>query len=152
MRHCVQNIFSKRDFCRELFLNASSLPSPESILEEITKAIGTDVTNDQNAIEKALKSTKKRKKIKIILVIDEIDFLLKDLVGKKKMKENSAFSSILSWASDPACRMALIGISNSVGDNNARLLHNCAKVSNLRMHLYSTTFIIIFLKLYMLSI
>lgn len=129
VRHCVNSISSKKKICRELFLTASSISRAETILEDIAKALGKDVASDRISIESALRSTLKKRKTYVILVLDEIDFLLKD-IGNRKMKDDSAFSSILKWASDSTFRMALIGISNSVGNADARLLYRHFEVGN----------------------
>ena len=122
---------SKMDFCRKIFVSGATVLKKELILDKIAIALGKNVASDKYAIEKALGSTKR--KIFVILVLDEIDFLLRDFVYRKEIKEDSVFGSVLKWASDSNFRMALIGISNSVADENARLLHMSAKVSYLRI-------------------
>lgn len=117
--------------CHELFLNAASVSAPEAILDEIAKITGKKNSDPSNpdSIMKLLLKNSKQKKIHVVLVLDEVDFLLKGLGNKKKKFDESVLGILLGWASNPSCRFSLIGISNSVGSSDARTLHKYAKVS-----------------------
>jgi Cdc6-like AAA superfamily ATPase len=108
--------------CRSLFLNLGASSADLSI-DDISKALlgRSDVIGE---VKKTLKRTSKKHKVHLIVVLDELDFLL---TSTSKMK-NSVLGEILSWASDPLYRLSIIGISNSVGDEIARRLHKNAKI------------------------
>ena len=114
---------------QQIYLNASSLSSAEEILSKIAEKVVKKTNLSRNTIEKAL-SVKSGQKARdfLILVVDEIDVLIKKSFESKKDTE-SALSCIFRWASDPTFKLTLIGISNKVGSEEARLLHKQAKVS-----------------------
>ena len=99
--------------------------SPKEVFKIIAKKIGKKCsTKNVEQIQKVLSSGTNSSPL--LLIIDEIDFLLS---GNKDAK--SDLSTVLRWASDPKNRLAVIGISNSVGDDSAKSLHRGTKVSTL---------------------
>ena len=97
-------------------------------MSQIATALGKSKSSKNEVVEKALKGPSSLKKIlNIILVLDEIDFLLKDF-NKKTISKHSVFGNILQWAHNPEYRFTLIGISNSVANTDARLLHESTEV------------------------
>lgn len=53
----------------------------------------------------------------LILVLDEIDLVIRLLLNSKG---DNSMSNIFSWASDSDYKFILIGISNSVGNKDAK--------------------------------
>jgi Cdc6-like AAA superfamily ATPase len=149
VKHCVNNFATGKKGCHELFINAASVSAaPEAILDEISKIIGkksSDPSNPDSMMKLLLKNSKQRK-MHIVLVLDEVDFLLKGLGNKKKKFDESILGIVLGWASNPAYSFTLIGISNSVGSSDARTLHKCSKVS-----IYSPLYIEKYLLYYLMQ-
>ena len=119
VRHCV-NQFPEANikFVKATDFTASS----ESLYSEISSMISKKrYSGDVEHLEKELG---KMKKGHVFLVIDEIDFL-----WSKSNNNDSVFSTVLGWASNPEMRLAVIGVSNSIGDNAAKAVHNLTKVS-----------------------
>jgi Cdc6-like AAA superfamily ATPase len=79
-------------------------------------------SKDVDQLEKLLSYGKKGRPL--FLIIDEVDFLLSSNSTTK-----SEIARVLQWGSDPNNRLAVIGISNSVGDDNAKYLHHNFSVS-----------------------
>lgn len=137
MKYCVNEIVKHDSNIHALFLNSASLASPDAILGEMSKIIGKKTkSTTPDSIGQALLKSSKQNKTHIVFVLDEIDFLLKGIGNKKKAFADSTLGTVLSWASDPLYRLTLIGISNSVGSSDARLLHKFAKV---RSHIYNSS-------------
>lgn len=114
-----------------MFLSAADLPA-DAIISEIANklGVGKGKSVDRDKVEKALKaSSGKNAGGYLFLVLDEVDFLLKNCGNNKKINKESALSCVLEWAVNPSCRLAIIGISNSVGNTEARLLKRSFKVS-----------------------
>ena len=110
VRHCV-NQFPEANikFVKATDFTASS----ESLYSEISSMISKKrYSGDVDHLEKELG---KMKKGHAFLVIDEIDFL-----WSKSNNNDSVFSTVLGWASNPEMRLAVIGVSNSIGDNAAK--------------------------------
>ena len=53
----------------------------------------------------------------LILVVDEIDLIIRQLFGSKG---DMNISNIFTWASESDYKLILIGISNSVGNKDAK--------------------------------
>ena len=111
-------------------MNAASISPPEAIFGEIVKVTKKKIVDPSNTdlILKALQNKSNQKKTHVVLVLDEVDFLLNGLGNKKKRFDESTLGILLGWASDPSCGFTLIGISNSVGSLDARILHKHVKV------------------------
>lgn len=105
-------------------MNAASLSTPAKLLEEISIALGKKANSNIAAIEKKLSI---HNTLPIVVVIDEIDFLMTGY-RPSKSKEENPIEAVLRWASTPEYALCLICISNSVGDDHAKLLHKSVKV------------------------
>jgi len=110
------------------FVKATDISSPEKLFEEIAKMLGKKVSSDKSILEKALSVGKQ--KGPIVLVLDEFDFLWKPKT-KNSQKGESILDTVLRWAADPQIRLAVIGISNSVGDESAKSIHSSTQVSRI---------------------
>lgn len=123
------------------FINAAHISSPQQILHKIAGSVDNKPL-DIKKVELSLLQTKKnRKHPPVILILDEIDLLL---VGKNNRiqtakGEEPFLKTLFRWASDPQSKFILIGISNSVGNRNAKRLDKLGKVS------FHASHIIIFL-------
>lgn len=108
------------------FVNSTDIRStPEKLLEHISKMIGKNaLKNDRQKLESAL--TTGKSKGPVVLIIDEIDFLCCSQASNKK--EESVLDTIFRWTSDVENRLVVIGITNSVGDDIARSLHDKVEV------------------------
>lgn len=112
--------------------------SDKGLMDEVAKLLSRNPSK-KAVLEKALSPTPsgKQRGDPVVLVIDEINFCWKSLASSKKKGQESAESAletIFRWASDPTFRLILIGISNSIGDNDAKAFHKLANVSRL-LHL-----------------
>lgn len=123
MQHCAKSL---EPDLTHVFMKATAIQSsPKEVFKIIAKMVGKKCsTKNVEQIEKVLSSG--MNSAPLLLIIDEIDFLLS---GNKDAK--SDLSTVLRWASDPKNRLAVIGISNSVGDDSAKSLHRGTKVSSL---------------------
>ena len=94
-----------------------------SISNEIGKAFNED---------RMLKRSKSdEKKTAVILIIDEIDFLVSErLVDDRLVSSEDSLQTALKWANDDQMAFALIGISNSVASARGRRLHELGQVSH----------------------
>jgi Cdc6-like AAA superfamily ATPase len=93
------------------------------ISNEIGKAF------DEDRMLKRSKSDEK--KTAVILIIDEIDFLVSEwLVGDRLVSSEDFLQTVLKWANDDQMAFALIGISNSVANARGRRLHELGQVSH----------------------
>ncbi len=116
--------------CQQIYLNASSLSSAEEILPKIADKVVKKTSKSRNTIEKALAANSgKKTKDHLILIVDEIDVLIKKCLGRKK-DDKSALSCVFRWAAEPTFQLVLIGISNKISSDEARLLHQQANVSH----------------------
>jgi len=107
-----------------LILNAVAVASPNFLLSRIAETLGKDQSSPSDVVEKVL--SRKTLKPPLILVLDEIDFLLQ---GKDySAADKSLLNTILNWASKPSYKLILIGISNSVGNTLAKRIQNVVKV------------------------
>jgi len=111
------------------FINAAHISSPQQILHKIAGSVDNKPL-DIKKVELSLLQTKKnRKHPPVILILDEIDLLL---VGKNNRiqtakGEEPFLKTLFRWASDPQSKFILIGISNSVGNRNAKRLDKLGK-------------------------
>jgi len=121
VKHCTESL----DSAIIHFFKAPEIQSsPKEVFKIIAKMVGRKCSTNIVQLEKVLSSG--TKSAPLFLIIDEIDFLFS---GNKDTK--SELSTVLRWASDPKNRLAVIGISNSVGDDCAKSLHRDTKVSTL---------------------
>jgi len=120
VKHCAESYASKDiDYS---FIKATDIQSsPKSIFTIIATMVGKKCSKNINQLEKSLCGKHSRP---LFLIIDEIDFL-----WSSNTTTESEISRVLHWASDPNNRLAVIGISNSVGDDNAKSLHRNFRVS-----------------------
>ncbi len=122
VKDCVDLIASKNKKITALEITASTLGEDKvakSLTTQIAKAIGKTSNTSIETIEKSLQ---KNSRCHLVMILDEIQFLMKS----KTM--DPTLVKILEWASSEMHELTIIGISNSVGDNDARLLHSKAKV------------------------
>ncbi len=136
VQYCLDYVSASNSLLYSIVNGAGSC-SQEGLFKEIAKHTSKAKKLDVTKLEKALSSTSGKNKGKpIVLVIDEINFLWKGLLTKKKnaQKNETPLETIFRWASDPKYRFGLIGISNSVGDDDAKSLHKLAKVRILVCH------------------
>lgn len=140
MNHCIKLISESSEHKSvSLILNAATLQSPNNLLSEIAEKLGKKRSSASETIGQALqlKPNRKTTDSTLIVALDEIDFLLQGIQRTKD--ESSLLNTILQWASQPSYRLILIGISNSVGDECAKRLHNLVKV---RISTNSASFIL----------
>lgn len=123
MKYCTESLESD---LTHVFMKATDIQSsPKEVFKIIAKMVGKKCSSKNiEQLEKVLSSG--TNSAPLLLIIDEIDFLLS---GNNDIK--SDVSTVLRWASDPKNRLAVIGISNSVGDDCAKSLHRGTKVSTL---------------------
>jgi Cdc6-like AAA superfamily ATPase len=100
----------------------------EEILSKCSVAAGKDA---ENALEKSLTSTRANQKQHfVILVLDEIDQLMKDKDGTKAMNAaEKLLKELNKWSSNSACRFALICIGNAMNNAKQRRLLQFLNVS-----------------------
>jgi hypothetical protein len=93
----------------------------------ISIAIGKAFNEDR-----MLKRSKSdEKKTAVILIIDEIDFLVSERLADDRLVSSEDFlQTVLKWANDDQMAFALIGISNSVANARGRRLHELGQVSH----------------------
>lgn len=85
----------------------------------------------ENALFKRLSSTRAGKKPGfVILVLDEVDQLMKENETKATNAAEKLLEQLNKWASDPTCRFALICIGNSMNNSKQRRLEEFVKVWN----------------------
>jgi len=128
VNHCIKLISESSEHKSvSLILNAATLQSPNNLLSEIAEKLGKKRSSASETIGQALqlKPNRKTTDSTLIVALDEIDFLLQGIQRTKD--ESSLLNTILQWASQPSYRLILIGISNSVGDECAKRLHNLVK-------------------------
>ncbi len=94
--------------------------SSKSLLSQIAKALNKPQDCSIQSLEKLLKN---KKSLHLIMILDEIQFLVKYTTICPTLMR------ILALAADPMYAITVIGISNSVGDDDARLLDSKTKVS-----------------------
>ncbi len=121
-------------FC---FVNAADVISPKAISEKIADALklkGQRRTIEQ--VRKALDSSQSAKRASscscIILIIDEIELLLSERGKTSDIPTSNgeeALKMLGEWASDQNFTFALIGISNSIGNQQAKRLQKFGLVS-----------------------
>jgi hypothetical protein len=71
------------------------------------------------------------KKTGVILIIDEIDYLVAErLAGDRLLSSEDFLQTVLKWANDDQMAFALIGISNSVANARAHRLRKLGQVSH----------------------
>jgi len=140
VKHCVDLATKTDGETQEIFLNAGNVTSGDFLISEVAMALGKTKNSSSATVEKKLKSSSKNSK-DIILVLDEIDFLYDEKVLKKihksKDREESSLQCVLRWAKDPTCRLKLVGISNSIGDGNAKMFHQVTKSDELIFQPYN---------------
>lgn len=122
VKDCVDIVASSNKKISILELTASTLGEDKiakTLTTHIAKAIGKPHNTSIDTIDKHLM---KNSRSHLIMILDEIQFLMKH----KSM--DPTLIRILSWASNKTYGLSVIGISNSVGDKDARLLHSKAKV------------------------
>ena len=111
-------------------LNVAHIQSAQNLLSEIAISLEISSAAQLETVDEALKSKNNARTSKskpLIFVLDEIDMLIS---GTTQSKDNkSILNTIFQWASDPSYRLILIGISNSVGNKDAKKFHSLAKVS-----------------------
>jgi hypothetical protein len=94
------------------------------ISNEIGKAF-----NEDRMLKRRSKSDEK--KTALILIIDEIDFLVSErLVDDRLVSSEDFLQTVLKWANDDQMAFALIGISNSVANARGRRLQELGQVSH----------------------
>lgn len=138
VQHCLRCMHDSNDSPEftSAFLNAASISSYGKLIEEIGTALGKNSNTTISAIEKRLSF---KKTAPLILVVDEIDFLIGGH-RQSKSKDESPIDTVFRWASNPEFALTLICISNSVGDENAKLLHKMVKVNLLSLPIYGSGF------------
>ena len=119
------------------FVNAADIISPKHISEKIADALSLKgKRRTPEHVKKALDSSQSGKRATtcscLILIIDEIDLLLSEK-GKTSNNPSSAGEEALKmlgeWASSDKFRFTLIGISNCVGNLQAKRLQKFGLVS-----------------------
>ena len=127
IQHCLRTMQDSGEYpeFNSTFLNAASISSYGKLIEEIAMALGKKPNITIPMIEKKLSY---KMTAPLIVVVDEIDFLIGGH-RQSKSKEESPIDTVFRWASKPEFALTLICISNSVGDENAKLLHKMVKVN-----------------------
>ena len=122
---CVGSVTSKNENIHAIEITASTLLGADkifanSLTSQVAQAIGKTCDASIDAVEKTLK---KPGKCHLVMILDEIQFLM------KSKTIDSTLGKMLSWASSQAHELTIIGISNAVGDDDARLLQSKAEVA-----------------------
>lgn len=124
------NNFNTTYYC---FVNIGTLTSSgkggikEAMLNKIVASLNMNCKVEEEAVKKTLH----RKTL--ILVLDEIDMMLKKTHGGQ-----SWFKTLISWAESKELRFSMIGISNSVNDENAQIVREFGNVSRCDMQSFPT--------------
>jgi Cdc6-like AAA superfamily ATPase len=93
-----------------LSINGANVHSSSSLLSGIADVLDeTDVSKIGHRLKKL--------DCPLILVLDEIDLVIRQLFSSKCDLD---INSIFSWASEPDYKFILIGISNAVGSKDAK--------------------------------
>ena len=94
----------------------------------ISNEIGKEF-NEDRLLKRSTKSNER--KTAVILIIDEIDFLVSErLVDDRLVSSEGFLQTVLKWANDDQMAFAVIGISNSVANARGRRLHELGQVSH----------------------
>jgi len=134
INHCVKIIsenYEKDD--KKLapvskYINSSHVQCPTTdILTEVAKCIGKKYSSIERLGQSLTFNTTKAGKGPIVLILDEVDLLLKN-TNNFEGQGKSFLEILFGWSSDPRFRLILIGISNSVGNNDAARLHKMGKI------------------------
>lgn len=119
VKHCMEALEKDQNMkYAHSFIKATDIErSPNDLLHTISTMMGKKIgIKKVQQMEKWL--TSRLKQGPIFLVIDEIDFLL-----EKVPSNDSIIAIVLGWASDPNNRLVVVGMSNSVGGDGAKTLH-----------------------------
>jgi len=123
------NGYDKPRFC---FINMAATSSTckggimRATLKKIAKSLEIDGASTLLAFEKQFKNKA------VVLVLDEIDMMFKQLGGIAE----TWFQTLVDWAEDKQMRFSMIGISNCVNDINATRIRELGHVSNFHHFLY----------------
>ena len=121
------------DDCRKpvlCYLNAVSIRSSqtpmESLFSELAFSAGFRTGNSAATVKNLL--SRKPKKC-IVLILDEIDALVSDVnSGGASSKSEQALQAILDCAANESYPLALIGISNTIGNDKFNRIRSMGKV------------------------
>lgn len=143
---CEQSRIDKgRDNALFCFLNATASHSDwgHRVSTELSITMGRKVSKTTNLgdVRNYLQDAAKKSQT-VVLVIDEVDFLVSNKGGGgtgQTNKSERALAEIFVLAQDPALPFGVIGISNSVGNHHVNRLRNLGMVSEMVLFLdYST--------------
>ena len=97
----------------------------EAMLNKISVSL-IDRKSNQKAVKRMLHSKP------LILVLDEIDMMFNK--NSHGGIAETWFQTLISWTQNKKMRFSMIGISNSVNDENAHLVRKLASVSCSNLH------------------
>ena len=105
--------------------------SKSAAMKALRAGISNEIGKAFNEDRMLKRSKSDEKKTAVILIIDEIDFLVSEwLVGDRLVSSEDFLQTVLKWANDDQMAFALIGISNSVANARGRRLHKLGQVSH----------------------
>ena len=113
-------------------LNANDLKGINDLYEQLATALNTKPSKTSIMLKlRGKHASVKKNPPFLVLVVDEIDMMLSesDLVQTHRNSE-LVVKELLEYANSPELNFALIGISNSTGNNKYARLHQLGKVSS----------------------
>ena len=130
-----ENAHKNVTFCN---ISASLAQSRTSIMGRLANSMFLASNTPESKIQDSLQTgcTRRNERRLVIMVIDEIDYLLSDQEkGKKKARNESeeTLVTLMEWATNKNLSFALIGISNVVGGRKANRIKDLGMVRNTAM-------------------
>jgi Cdc6-like AAA superfamily ATPase len=115
INYCIKRVMSEVQTSSTgslsfLYINGANVHSSSHLFSEMASILNVkSVEKIENRLQKLDHP--------LILVIDEIDLLMRQLFGPNGEMN---MSNLFSWASDSSYKLIFIGISNSVGSKDAK--------------------------------
>jgi hypothetical protein len=111
--------------------NGPTATSKSAAMKALRAGISNEIGKAFNEDRMLERSKSEEKKMAVILIIDEIDFIVSErLVDDRLVSSEDFLQTVLKWANDDQMAFALIGISNSVANARGRRLHQLGQVSH----------------------
>ena len=128
-----ENAHQNVTFCN---VSASLAKSRINIMGRLANSMSFASNSPESKIQDALQTgcSRKNERRLVVMVIDEIDYLLSDQHnGNKKARNESeeTLVTLMEWATNKNLSFALIGISNVVGGPKAKRIRDLGMVRNI---------------------
>jgi hypothetical protein len=126
VNNCVTKCEQRYFGLKHCYMNGSAHSiNPEGVYKCISSMING--SSSYSSVEQLdTKLSKKQKRLPYLVMVDEIDFIL--TLGHKHSRGLQCVQTLVKWASNQSKRLILIAISNSVGDDTAKLITSLSEV------------------------